>query len=66
MDATLDNISDYFSEAVVHYEFLQVQHDISHMQVSRLPVKLPPFSKCIQSFLNDHGSHTIPKMDGAN
>jgi len=42
-----------------------VQHDISltcKYQGPHSPVKLPPFSKCVLSTFNNHGSHVIPKV----
>ena len=69
----LDNIFASILEAAVNYDFPKafklVQHDISltcKYQGPHSPVKLPPFSKCILSTFNDHGSHVIPKVGGAN
>ena len=69
----LDTIFASISEAVVNYDFPKVyklvQHDISltcKYQGPHSPVKLLPFSKRVLSTFNDHGSHVIPKVGGAN
>ena len=69
----LDNIFASISEAVVNYDYPKacklVQLDISltcKYQGPHSPVKLPPFCKRVLSIFNDHGSHVIPKMGGAN
>jgi len=64
---------EFSAEAVVNYDFPKayklVHHDISltcKYQGPHSPVKLPPFNKRVLSTINDHRSHVISKVGGAN